>query len=993
MAPFACFQRKSQAPNAVIADAASYPGNAENAPIPVRKKLEPRTVNPDFIASGAAYSLKVVLARGDSIEVQVAGNFTVRELFELVVCKLDMWQYDIWSICRVTTDTAKPHALILEGGKYLNQHVEWLDMTQTLDSCKITAGSSVILAIKYYKHYFRLEDPVAADLFYAQVRNEFLSGAYPSGSSKTAVRLAALQIQAEEGDFSRGTSRKGFFSSTKLAKILPPAVLARNSEEFLQQRIFFYHRRLAKTPKLSAKIAYIAESRNVSNWGATWFDCKLQADENHLARRLTLGVCEDGFVLPLRPPAGEDEADKQRTVSRRKLIAAARTHSIMNANAVLDNAELGMLHQKSNDDQYEFFSFHSTYIEETRAGLQLKKKGQSVTLGLAKSQVDALLSLSDTYMHMLTLSGWQEMPLDELPPATGDCPDFRLFELPMDRSLAKKELKRGKTMLELWQDNYLETTAVAQRPAIPRVMLQIEAKLDERVVLEEIDLMRCGMQDADYKLIEDSLAATYHVIQTSPNISFGVDMAPHTLLLSYNDLSNPVSIADTIWALKLVTVALRSNNLTPAWAASFSKALPRCVSLMDLDVSDNPLTNEGVIDIVNALVTLPSVRNLNLANTGINNVPPKWSSVKTIHGSKKPTMRGAVGNAGPEIGRVLASILVACKRFERLNLSDNVLTDRGIEFIVDVLEKNDGLREKLFELNLGNTHISGPVGNRLLRWLTKTFNDARNHFTAMDLNSNEFDQDTLTLIADLFMPSATFRIRDANLSRLGFKWAPLSTLLSGMSKNSYVHILNLSHNKISPKVAKELGNMVQQNTALQVLKLRSCSMDRAAIVALGDAVAKNTSLTELDVADNNFEAHACGASWETALKKNKTLTQLNLACCDLDGDSLAHIGSALKTNTTLQLLHLDANYIGSRGLRKLGHGVKENKTLRALSLQDTHAKYKDVCAFVREISGGTGLQSLDVRHNPDLSVNIAFEDLVQATPEIAIRYSPNPKAR
>lgn len=984
-------QRKSKAGTVSNIDFTSHPGTADKAPTPARKDLEPRFVNPDFIKSGVAYPIKVLLASGDSVEVHATSNFTIRELIELIVAKLDMWQYEVWSLCLFTTDATKPQIVMKEKDKYVKQSVQWLDPAQTLDECRLVGGSTVAFLIKYYKVYFKLIDPVAVRLYYSQVRNEFLSGVHPSGSSKTAVRLAALQMQAETGDFNRGTTRKGFFTAAKLATVLPEAVISRNSEDYLLQRIFFYHRRLSKTPKIGAQLAYIAESRNISNWGATWFDGKLNAYKNLRPQNISVGVCEDGFVLPIAENDSKKTEDKLRTVSRRKLIDAAKTHSIMNLNSVLDTAELGMLHQKASDDNYVFFPFHLTYIEETRTGLALKKKGEAVDIGLTPDQVDAILTLTDSYVNILTHSGWQDLPMDELPPASSDLPDFKLFELPMDRSIAKKEVKRGKTMLELWKDNYIEASSVAQRPTIARVLLQIEAKIDESVVLEEIDLMRCGLTDTDYSTIEQSIAATYHMFQLSEDKTAGVDMAPHTLLLSHNDLVNPSTLGDTICALKLTTVDLRSNSLSPAWADVFGKALPRCVSLMTLDVGDNPLTNDGVISLTNGLVTLLSIRNIGFANTGITNALSRWSSVKTLHGSDKATLRGATSGNGPDVGRVIASLLVTCKKLERLDLSDNVITASGIDYIVDALEKTDALQERLFELNLGNTHISGDVGSRLVRWLTKTFNDSRNHLTTLDLHANQFEHEALTLIGDLFMPSATFRVASADISRLGFKWEPIATILGGLSGNSRLRSLNLSYNTIPAKLAKALGTMVTQNTTLQTLRLRNCSMEKAAVVALGDALAKNLSLTELDCAGNNFEAHSCGTAWETALKKNKTLTQLNLACCNLDGDSLEHIGDALKTNEVLQLLHLDANYIGQRGLKKLGHGLKLNRTLRVLSLQDIDCKYKDTCNFIREISPGCALQSIDLRFNPDLTNNVTFDEIVQETPNILIRYTPKPK--
>lgn len=979
------------APTGSHIDSSLYPGTVENAPTPVRKKLEPRHVNPDFIKSGAAYPLRVITSRGDSVEVHATSNFTIREFIELVASRLDMWQFEVWSVCRITTDTTKCQFTVKDGDKLAKQYVEWLNINQTLDECRVASGSSLLFLVKYYKHYFKLIDPVAIELYYCQVRNEILSGFHPSGSSKTAVRLAALQMQAETGDFNRGTTRKGFFTKDKLAKVLPMAVIDRNSEDYLLQRIFFYHRRLSKTNKPSAQLAYIAESRNISNWGATWFEGKLNSYKNLRPQRITIGVCEDGFVLPLAESDGNSAEEKQRTVSRRKLIDAAKTHSIMNLNSVLDNAELGMLHQKASDDNYVFFAFHLTYIEETRTGLALKKKGEAVDIGLTPEQVDSILTLTDTYVNLLTNSGWQDLPMDELPPALPDAPDFTLFELPMDRSLAKREGKRSKTMLELWKDNYVEATTAANRPTIPRVLLQIEAKIDESVVLEEIDLMRCGLTDADYSAFEHSIAATYHMFQQSTDKTVGADLAPHSLLLAYNDLVCPGSLGDTIWALKLTTVDLRANSLTPAWADVFGKALPRCASLITLDVGDNQLTNDGIIALTNGLVTLTSIRDVGFANTGISNAISKWSSTKTLTGKDKATLRGTTAGAGPDVGRVISTLLLNCKKLERLDLSDNILAASGVDYIVDALEKTDSLQERLFEINLGNTHISGPVGSRLIRWLTKSFNDSRNHLVTLDLHANQFDNEGLTLIGDLFMPSATFRITSADLSRLGFRWEPMATLLGGLASNSRLKTINLSHNPIPAKLAKALGSLLSQNTTLSTLKLRSCAMEKAVVVALGEGLAKNTALTELDCADNNFEAHAAGAAWETALKKNKCLTQLNLACCNLDGDSLDHIGNALKTNQTLQLLHLDANYIGQRGLKKLGHGLKANHTLRVLSLQDVDCKYKDTCGFIREIATACGLQSLDLRYNPDLTNNVTFDDMVKETPNIVIRYSPKPK--
>jgi Ran GTPase-activating protein (RanGAP) involved in mRNA processing and transport len=971
-----------------------YPGTAENAPNPIRTNVEVRIVNPDFIASGAAYPLKVKLPDGIEKKLHATNDFTVQEFLDLLMNELDMWQYEIWSLSRKGKEGGGCKTFIRDGDKFDTINVVWLDPAQTLEEAGLKPDDEIYLRVKYFKCYFKMIDPVAIGMYYAQVNSEVLSGLYPFTGSKVAVRLAALQLQIESGDFQRALHKPGLFTDAVLARFLPQRVIERNSSEYVQQRIFFYHRRLVGTSKSSAQLAYIVESRNMSTWGAIWYEGKLNGYKNQLARRIVIGVCEDGFAIPLKLPTSEEE-EKQKTVSRRKLIENARTNSIMNLNTVLDAAELGMLQQKSNDDQYEFFPFHATYIEETKLGMMLKKKGEEVQLGLSKVQVNAIMLMSDSYMNILAHQNWNSMGDDEIPPASRDCPDYRLFELPMDRTANKKEMKSGKTMLEMLKENYIEVTTVAKKTTVSRLLLQIEAKLDERSRLEELDLRRCQMTDEAYNLISESVAATYQMLtHSSSEVKFKQDLIPSSLLLSYNDLVNPGGIGDMTSVLRISKLDLRSNNLTPKWAASFAKQLVKCTGLVEIYIGDNSIGNDGAIDIVNSLISLPAIRVVSLSNVGMENGALKRTISKISTGNNRGTMRGMPGGPGPEMGKVIASLVTSSSKLERLDVSDNVLTSRGVEFIVDALEKNDSLKARLVELNLGNTHISGSVGERLSSWITKTVNDSRNHLNDINLHANAFTLAACTLLSDLFTVT-TVHLSHVDFSHLKIHVDGMSALLAGLEKNNTVKVISLAFNDISSKISKSLGHMIQNNSTIIKLSLRNCNMDKFAVVALGDAIAKNTAIMELDLAGNNFEAAACGASWEAALKKNKTITQLNIAACNLDGDSIDHLATALKVNRSLQMLHLDANYIGARGLKKLGHSIKDNHILRILSLQDVDCKYKDTCIFLQDVSSSSdssthscGLQTLDLRYNSDLTANIAFIDAIKTHSHINIRYTP-----
>lgn len=58
----------------------------------------------------------------------------------------------------------------------------------------------------------KLVDPVAWRLFYLQIKQNVISGAYPC-PDKLAVRLAAYQAQVEFGNFIPAQHRPGHFGS------------------------------------------------------------------------------------------------------------------------------------------------------------------------------------------------------------------------------------------------------------------------------------------------------------------------------------------------------------------------------------------------------------------------------------------------------------------------------------------------------------------------------------------------------------------------------------------------------------------------------------------------------------------------------------------------------------------------------------------------------------------------------------------------------------
>lgn len=115
--------------------------------------------------------------------------------------------------------------------------------------------------------------------------------------------------------------------------------------------------------------------------------------------------------------------------------------------------------------------------------------------------------------------------------------------------------------------------------------------------------------------------------------------------------------------------------------------------------------------------------------------------------------------------------------------------------------------------------------------------------------------------------------------------------------------------------------------------------------AIAEQLAKNTTLTMLDVTDNlmRFDSDGvCGNKTKAianVLTENKTLTTLALGMCCINDKDAALLADALKKNKTLTTLSLGNNYIGDKGAKALAEALMENRTLTELDLNENKISF------------------------------------------------------
>ena len=163
--------------------------------------------------------------------------------------------------------------------------------------------------------------------------------------------------------------------------------------------------------------------------------------------------------------------------------------------------------------------------------------------------------------------------------------------------------------------------------------------------------------------------------------------------------------------------------------------------------------------------------------------------------------------------------------------------------------------------------------------------------------------------------------------------------------------------------AKNLAAALKGNTTLTHLGIQSFGFMEKDIPLIVDALAGNTILRSLSL-DGRYIGDRGARALATFLKGNTTLTTLTLGFkrknIFLNQDWLGNEGAKalanvlLKKNRTLTHLDLEGNYIGYEGAHALAEALKKNPILKSVSLRQNEITQKGreaIIAFLEDHVG------------------------------------------
>jgi Ran GTPase-activating protein (RanGAP) involved in mRNA processing and transport len=368
-----------------------------------------------------------------------------------------------------------------------------------------------------------------------------------------------------------------------------------------------------------------------------------------------------------------------------------------------------------------------------------------------------------------------------------------------------------------------------------------------------------------------------------------------------------------------VYVSLETLNLSGNYIKSFdlAPAFKKNPTLTSLDLSDNLISEDGVVEIAHALEICRTLRSLNLAknklspsnvsglseaglralgqalgkNPALESLDLSHNSIDTsgaVHlalGMKTNTNLQSLdlsnnSQIGDEGAKAFGELLHLNRSLMRLNLSHSGMGDQGVEAIAQALELNTSLQILNLAGNSGNGSFSSVIdanaaivfnktsgiGNRGAQALARGLERNRG-LQLLDLGGCSIDTEGMLAIAQ------------------------------SLNHHTAIRSLILNSNGINNGVAKIIASLLEANHAVRTLSLQSCFIGDEGASLIAYALSKNTNLIYLDIRNNSFSYTGIMA-FAGILAKNTTLRSLYLGG-KFEETGVMAIMKALATNARL----------------------------------------------------------------------------------------------
>ena len=160
-----------------------------------------------------------------------------------------------------------------------------------------------------------------------------------------------------------------------------------------------------------------------------------------------------------------------------------------------------------------------------------------------------------------------------------------------------------------------------------------------------------------------------------------------------------------------------------------------------------------------------------------------------------------------------------------------------------------------------------------------------------------------------------------------------------------------------------LAEVIKRNSTITHLNLSSNLLGLGDWTALAEAIKHNSTIRQLDLSENRFGVGDCNIVLADAIKHNSTITHLNLSCNSFGLGDYTALADAIKHNSTIRQLDLSKTDIGLRDCSiniVLADAIKQNSTITHLNLSRNFLGHCDCAALAEAIKQNSTIRQFDL---------------------------------
>ena len=263
------------------------------------------------------------------------------------------------------------------------------------------------------------------------------------------------------------------------------------------------------------------------------------------------------------------------------------------------------------------------------------------------------------------------------------------------------------------------------------------------------------------------------------------------------------------------------------------------------------------------------------------------------------------------------------KTLQKLDLSNNNLSDDGAAILSDGLKSNN----TLLELNISQNSIADKGAQEIAKAIL-----INSSLQNIDISKNYISSEGLLYFMEAVNNNCTLQIVNIthnNVTRSGFTnikqcienlQHPIQIIASWNEIISYGILVTKIYKTCTPGTTKD-----------DVSSFKNYDPDHL-VTLLSECLKEDVTLLKLDLFSKKITSEGAKKIGE-AIQVNKALQKLYISGNTISDDGAAAISDGLKSNNSLQELYMSNNKITNEGAKKIAEAIKVNTTLHTLYLR------------------------------------------------------------